>query len=81
MKKNRRTTIGSPQVILEYNPKVELGIETLNLNDLKKKDSSKSLQYVQRLEFLFFILYTKGKGEHMVDFVHHPVSAGSLVVV
>ena len=77
----KSTMINLPELLLEYSPKAKFGIETINFNELKKRESLNNLDSVQRLKFLIFVMYTKGQGEHMVDFVHYPVAKGSLIVV
>jgi AraC-like DNA-binding protein len=69
--------------VVRYTPQTDarLGVETLSLAQLRQRGTAEHLQAVQRLEFLLLVLYTAGQGTHMVDFVHHPVQAGTLVVV
>ncbi len=58
-----------------------LGVETLTLDQLRARGSAAHLAALQRLEFLMFVLYTGGHGEHVVDFATHPVAAHTLIVV
>ena len=70
-----------PQILLEYSPNAEFGIEAIDIQELKARETIVNLSSVQRLKFLLFVMYTKGEGEHIVDFVHYPVSKGRLIVV
>ncbi len=56
-------------------------IDTLNLAQLRERGSPTHLASPQRLEFLMLMLYTRGRGEHLVDFVSHRVGADTLIVV
>lgn len=57
------------------------GVETLSLAQLRRRAGTVHLASVQRLEFLLLVLYTRGRGEHMVDFVSHRVGPDTLIVV
>ena len=72
-----------PPEVVRFSPpdRHSTGVETIALAQLRQRGSADHLAALQRLEFLMFVLYTRGKGEHVVDFVAHAVQAGSLVVV
>lgn len=57
------------------------GVETISLAQLRQRGSVAHLAAVQRMEFLTFVLYSRGKGEHVVDFMTHAVGPGVLIVV
>lgn len=56
-------------------------IDTLSLAQLRQRGSQAHLASPQRLEFLLLVLYTRGRGEHLVDFVAHRVGPGTLIMV
>lgn len=72
----------APEVVHFQPPSQDiLGVETLTLTQLRERGSAAHLAAVQRLEFMMFVLYTRGRGAHVVDFVRHRVRAGTLIVV
>ena len=71
-----------PETVRFQSPNPDgLGAETLNLIELKQRGNPEHLAAVQRPQFLMFVLYTAGRGEHLVDFVRYPVEAGAMIVV
>lgn len=58
-----------------------LGVDTLNLEELRTRGSPAHLRAPQRMNFLSLMLYTKGTGFHEVDFERYAIACGSLIVV
>lgn len=56
-------------------------IETLSLTQLRQRANPGQLASLQRLEFLQLMLYTRGQGRHLVDFVSYPVQPDTLIIV
>ncbi|MGH8674399.1 MAG: helix-turn-helix transcriptional regulator [Burkholderiales bacterium] len=84
MNPNRPNTArgARPEVVRYRPPRPDaLGVETLSLAQLRQRGTAAHLARLQRLEFLMFVLYTSGRGKHVVDFVSHRVAPGTLVVV
>lgn len=60
---------------------IVLGTETLSVTELKRRAGLEHLRDVQRIQFFLLLLFTEGKGQHMVDFVSHPVRPNTLILV
>lgn len=61
---------------------VESGFQVLRLSDLLlRKKRNGDLNGPQRLDFHMVVLFTLGKGIHMIDFVEHECKAGKLIHV
>jgi len=58
-----------------------LGIEPMDLSELRAKVSSERLLSPERLEFYMLMLVTSGHGAHTVDFVKWPLSTGTIIFV
>lgn len=61
--------------------RLPLGIETLTVAQLRTRGSAEHFARVQRMEFVTHFLCTGGAGEHLVDFVVHPLRPGTLITV
>ena len=57
------------------------GATTLSVAELRQLTVSGCLRDVQRIQFCLLLLFTEGTGEHMVDFVSHPVGPNTLILV
>ena len=57
------------------------GATTLSVAELRQLTISGCLGDVQRIQFFLLLLFTEGTGEHMVDFVSHPVRPNTLLLV
>ena len=57
------------------------GVDTMDLAQLRQRAGAKRLAALQRLEFLMLMLYTRGRGEHLVDFVSHRIEPDTLIVI
>ena len=57
------------------------GATTLSVAELRQLTISGCLRDVQRIQFFLLLLFTEGAGEHMVDFVNHPVRPNTLLLV
>ncbi|MGH6629351.1 MAG: AraC family ligand binding domain-containing protein, partial [Burkholderiales bacterium] len=79
----RKPRLKAPPELVRYQPprRGGLGVETLSLAQLRQRGSARHLAAMQRPEFLMFVLYTRGNGEHVVDFVRHRVVPNTLIVV
>lgn len=62
-------------------PANDLGIDTLNMGQLRERGSARHLAAYQRLEFFIFLLYTAGRGFHTVEFNRLAVEPGTLIIV
>ena len=58
-----------------------LGVETLTYKELQTRAPAEHFAKPERVEFYLLMLFNRGRGVHHVDFVAHPVRAGSLVLV
>ncbi len=58
-----------------------LGIEPMNLSDLRAKVPAEVLMQPERLDFYMLMLVTAGRGFHTVDFVKWPLKVGSILFV
>lgn len=58
-----------------------LGIESMALAELRTRATPERLAQSERVNFYIVLLITGGSSTHTVDFVHHPIGAGSLVFV
>lgn len=58
-----------------------LGIELLDLDDIRNKLSHSHYSRPERVDFELLMLVTSGQGVHTVDFTDWQLSTGSLVVV
>ena len=79
----RRLAADEPVNAVHYARTVgpSLGIETIGLDELKLRASAEQLQGMQRLHFWQFLLYSAGRGEHLIDFTPYPVKAHTLIIV
>ena len=57
------------------------GATTLSVAELRQLTGSGCLRDVQRIRFFLLLLFTEGTGEHVVDFVSHPVRPNTLLLV
>ncbi|WP_418318565.1 helix-turn-helix domain-containing protein [Piscinibacter sakaiensis] len=57
------------------------GVDTLDLAQLRQRGSPSHLAALQRLEFMLLMLYTHGRGEHLIDFVPYRIEPDTLVVI
>ena len=57
------------------------GATTLSVAELRELTGSGCLRDAQRIQFFLLLLFTEGAGEHMVDFVNHPVRSNTLLLV
>lgn len=72
----------APEVVRFREPEAGApAIDTLSLARLRQRGSPAHLASPQRLEFLLLVLYTRGRGEHLVDFVPHRSGPGTPIVV
>ena len=53
----------------------------ISVEELRQLTISGCLRDVQRIQFFLLLLFTEGAGEHMVDFVTHPVRPNTLILV
>ncbi|MDA1237304.1 MAG: helix-turn-helix transcriptional regulator [Acidobacteria bacterium] len=64
------------------NRKLEpLGVETLTLAELQTRATPQQLARPERIDFYLLILFTSGKGVHLLDFVRYEVRARSLILI
>jgi AraC-like DNA-binding protein/RimJ/RimL family protein N-acetyltransferase len=65
-----------------YNPRLSrVGLEVMNLAELRTRGSGRGIEDAHRVEFLMVLLVTGGSGEHVVDFETLPLHPGRTVVV
>jgi AraC-like DNA-binding protein len=64
------------------NPRLNsVGVELMTLADLCGRASAELLRRPERINFHIVSFVTRGTGTHTIDFVDHPIQAGSLVCV
>lgn len=69
------------RIRFKHSKVARLGVETLTYKDLQTRAPAEHFAKPERVEFYQLILFNCGRGVHHVDFVAHPVRAGSLVLV
>ena len=78
-----RRGISAPpsRVAFKSRQNIPVGLEALDLTQLRQRGTTRHLAKVQRLEALLFVLYTAGESEHVADFESYPVKENTLIVL
>lgn len=59
----------------------QLGVEVLDYARLRRRLSARTLATTHRTDFHELFLFTAGEGTTMVDFIRHPCTPGTLVLI
>ncbi|OYT92315.1 MAG: AraC family transcriptional regulator, partial [Pseudomonas sp. PGPPP3] len=57
------------------------GVESMTLQELRQRASTRMLAAPQRVDFHHLLFIQQGHSRHMVDFVEHPLQPGSVLLV
>lgn len=70
-----------PEVPFRAPRSPQLGLEIMELAEVRRRAGQASLLSVHRVTFHTITLIRSGDGDHVVDFAHHPCRAGTLLWV
>lgn len=81
MKQKIARTIAVRETRFENKRLTALGIEPIDLSDLRAKVSKEVMARPERLDFYILMLVTSGRATHTVDFVNWPLSTGTILFI